>query len=71
MMRWDWDYNPHRQRWETYRVPMDWPFGLYRWLHETFGPTLAEDDNSGWDYIGGHIYLYREDYVTAFLLRWS
>ena len=69
-MRWLWDYNPRYQRWETYRIPMDWPFGLYSWLLETFGATLSEDDNSGWDYIGGHIYLYREDYVTAFLLRW-
>lgn len=68
---WLWDYNSKRHRWETYRQPIDWPFGLYGWLREAFGPTLDEDENSGWDYIGGHIYLYREDYVTAFMLRWS
>lgn len=70
-MRWLWDYNPRYQRWETYLEPMNWPFELYGWLLEAFGSPLSEDDNSGWDYIGGHIYLYRKEYVTAFLLRWS
>jgi hypothetical protein len=69
--QWLWDYNPARQRWETYRQPANWPFGLYDWLHEAFGDPLSEDPNSDWDYTGGHIYLYREDYITAFLLRWA
>ena len=68
---WFWDYHPQRQRWETYRIPMDWPFGLYGWLFENFGNNLGMDSDSGWDYHGGWIYIYREDYVTAFMLRWS
>lgn len=69
--KWQWDYHPGRQRWETYREPMLWPFGLYGWLREAFGNPLWEDSNSEWDYQGGWIYFYREDYVTAFLLRWA
>jgi hypothetical protein len=64
--KWHWDYNPSRQRWETYRQPMDWPFGLYGWLLTTFGET--GDD---WDYLGGWIYIYRKDYLMLFELRWS
>ena len=69
--QWLWDYNPRHQRWETYRQPIDWPFGLYGWLREAFGNPRSEDASSEWDYTGGHIYLYREDYVTVFLLKWS
>lgn len=68
---WLWDYNPARQRWETYRMPANWPYGLYGWLREAFGSPLSEDPNSDWDYTGGHIYLYRENYVTMFLLKWA
>lgn len=68
---WLWYYNPARHRWETYRMPADWPCDMYKWLNETFGPPLRVDKNSWWDHYGGHLYLYSEDYVTAFLLRWS
>ena len=66
---WDWEYHPGRVRWETYRTPMDWPAGLYDWLNSTFGrPGI---DRSGWDYHGGWIYLYKEQYLTMFMLRWA
>ena len=67
---WRWDYNPTRQRWETYRIPMDWPVGLYGWLFENFGNNLGMDSDSTWDYSGGWIYFYEEKNVTAFQLRW-
>lgn len=68
---WLWDYNPARQRWETYRQPMDWPYGLYGWLFENFGNNLGMDSNSTWDYHGGWIYFYDEKNITAFTLKWS
>ena len=70
---WRFEYNPDKKRWETYRTPIDWPFGLYGWLWELGNPLsdLAGNESSGWDYHGGHIYFYDEKLVTAFLLRWS
>lgn len=71
---WHWDYHPTKFRWETYRQPIDWPFGLWGWLFENFGKPIREtvdDEVADWDYQGGWIYLYREDYVTMFVLKWS
>ena len=70
---WRFDYNPSQERWETYRTPIDWPFGLYRWLWTLGNPLsdLAGNESSVWDYHGGYIYFYDEKLVTAFLLRWS
>ena len=68
---WWWDYNPTRRRWETYRIPMDWPVGLYGWLFENFGNNLGMDSNSTWDYQGGWIYFYDEKNITAFTLKWA
>ena len=64
---WRFDYNPKRERWETYRIPQDWPYELFGWLHRTFGYP----DVMTWDYHGGWIYFYDEKLVTAFMLRWS
>ena len=70
---WRFDYNPGKERWETYRTPIDWPFGLYGWLWALGNPLsdLAGEKSSGWDYHGGWIYFYDEKLVTAFMLRWS
>ena len=71
--RWRFDYNSLRERWETYRMPIDWPEGLYKWLWELGHPGTDPDTGvySGWDYHGGWIFLYDEKLVTAFMLRWS
>ena len=68
---WRFDYHPARQRWETYRMPIDWPPSLYKWLFDNFGLNLGMDAESDWDYHGGWIYFYNEKLVTAFMLRWS
>lgn len=68
---WRWEYNATKNRWETYREPMHWPFGLYGWLFEAFGLNLGVDSESTWDYHGGWIYFYQEKNVTAFLMRWA
>jgi hypothetical protein len=70
---WVWGYNPMRDRWETYRQPSDWPPGLFEWLYRTFGHPLDAESNAWgeWDFCGGWIYIYREDYLSLFLLRWS
>ena len=72
--KWVFDYNSNRERWETYRQPLDWPDGVYSWLWRTFGhPGCDPEDGviSGWDYHGGWIYFYKEEHVSAFLLKWS
>jgi hypothetical protein len=69
--KWVFDYHPRKGRWETYRIPQDWPPGLYKWLFDTFGLNLGMDSASDWDYHGGWIYLYKEEYVLLFTLRWS
>ncbi len=70
---WRIEYNPSKERWETYRTPIDWPHGLYGWLWEFGNPLcdLAGAESSSWDYHGGWIYFYDEKLVTAFLLRWA
>lgn len=69
--QWRIDHRPDRGRWETYRNPGDWPGGLYQWLFETFGLNQGMDRDSGWEYHGGWIYFYKEEHVSAFLLRWA
>mgnify|MGYP003349709513 FL=1 len=70
---WRFDYHPARQRWETYRTPIDWPEGLYGWLWAIGNPLcdLAGKKSSGWDYHGGWIYFYQEECASLFLLRWA
>lgn len=71
---WRFDYYPARKRWETYRTALDWPSELYGWLYRTFGHPGTDPETgvySGWDYHGGWIYLYKEEYVSAFLLKWK
>jgi hypothetical protein len=68
---WRFDYHTVHHRWETYRIVVDWPTGLHKWLFDTFGPTRSMDSNSDWDYYGGWIYFYDEKYITMFLLRWA
>jgi hypothetical protein len=68
---WRWEYDPERECWKTYRIPMDWPHGLYSWLFETFGNNIGMDSDSPWDYHGGWIYFYKEECVTLFNLRWA
>ena len=72
--QWRIDYRPDRDRWETYRTPIDWPKELYGWLWQTFGHPGTDPDtgeHSGWDYHGGRIYFSSEDHVSMFLLKWS
>ena len=64
---WRFDYHPNRRRWETYRLPLDWPEGLYKWLNETFD----RPGDGSWDYHGGWIYFYDERCLTLFTLRWA
>jgi hypothetical protein len=74
MNEWRFDFNPKRERWETYRTPKDWPFELWGWLHDTFGHPGTDPDSgeySGWDYHGGWIYIYKEEVLLMFKLRWS
>ena len=71
---WNIKHRPDRGRWETYRIPQDWPFDLYKWLWNSFGHPGTDPDtgvHSGWDYHGGWIYFYDEKWVNAFLLRWA
>lgn len=77
---WDFRYNQKLSRWETYRNPRDWPGGLHDWLVENFGPTFFAVKKFGqcralergeWDTHGGWIYLYKEEQVVLFNLRWS
>ncbi len=70
---WKFNYNPTRQRWETYRTPIDWPHDLYGWLWALGNPGSdpAGEDYCVWDYRGGYIYFYDEKLVTMFILRWS
>ena len=69
--KWTFDYHPTSFRWETYRQPLDWPEQLFPWLTETFGYPGPAEKNGNWDYHGGWIYLYREECLTAFMLKWS
>lgn len=70
---WKWDYYPERERWETYRLPLDWPFGLWGWLWGQGHPGTDPDTGkqSGWDYHGGWIYIYDEKILMLFKLTWS
>jgi hypothetical protein len=70
---WQWDYHPQRERWETYRAPIDWPAGLWGWLWEHGHPGTDPDSGeySGWDYHGGWIYIYDKEILMMFKLRWS
>jgi hypothetical protein len=70
---WRFDYNSREERWETYRTPIDWPFGLHGWLWELGNPLsdLAGNESSVWDYHGGWIYFYNKESVVLFLLKWS
>ena len=72
--KWEFDYQPDHERWVTYRIPIDWPFGLHGWLWELGNPLsdlAGGGPHSNWDYRGGWIYFYDEKLVTAFLLKWS
>ena len=69
---WRWDYHPQRSRWETYRTPIDCPFGLWNWLWEHGHPGTDPEtgEHGGWDYHGGWIYIYDEQILLLFKLRW-
>lgn len=64
---WVFAYNPNLQRWETYRNPQTWSYELTAWMYQTFGPPSRDN---GWDYHGGSLYFWREDYKNWFTLRW-
>lgn len=56
----------------AYRQTDSWPDGLLGWLYNTFGkPGEVINGVIQWDYIGGNIYLYKEEFVTLFLIRWA
>lgn len=56
----------------TYCQTEDWPKELRQWLCNTLGKPSKRYKNKElkWDYLGNNIYLYKEEYVTLFLLRW-
>ena len=66
-LTWRINHRPDRERWETYRSPVDWPYELYGWLHRSFGVP----NNTTWEYHGGWIYFYDEKCVTMYSLRWQ
>jgi hypothetical protein len=71
---WRFEKSQRGNHWQTYRLPLDWPEGLYGWLWDTFGHPGYHPDtgkHSGWDFHGGWIYFFDEEYVVVFLLRWS
>lgn len=70
---WLFDYHEKRMRWESYRNPLDWG-EVYEWLWTTFGHPGTDPVTgitSDWDYHGGWLYLYNEQALLMFKLRWS
>lgn len=46
---------------------------IYTWCWETFGHPATDPDTGeygGWNYHGGWIYFYKEEYATMYTLRW-
>ena len=51
-----------------YRIPIDWPEDLFNWLIDNFGRPNSSDK---WDMHGGWIYIYKEECLSMFMLKWS
>lgn len=66
---WRWKYDERNTRWTTYRHPGDWPAELYDWLYDTFGMPGRIPGN--WGYHSGWLFIYKEELLTLFKLRWS
>jgi hypothetical protein len=76
-------HRPDRDRWEMYFSVNDpssntkqvhgWCWNMHEWCWNTFGPNgfITHTHDRHWDYHGGWLYLYKEKYVTMFILRWS
>ena len=65
---WRVDHRPEYGRWETYRIPIDWPDDMFNWLIDNFGRPNSSDK---WDLQGGWIYFYKEECASMFMLKWS
>ena len=69
-------YCPEKERWEMYFSPntqSDIIKQVHEWCWNTFGPDgfITNTHDRHWQYYGGLLYLYKEKYVTMFILRWS
>lgn len=63
-----------RNRWEVY-ISLTSPWSeVWNWCWQTFGHPGTDPDTgqmSSWDYAGGWIYLFDEESVLIFTMRWS
>ena len=67
-------HRPDRDRWEMHfslTTPGSEINQVHEWCWNTFGPIGLGKLYLNWDYHGGWLYLYKEKYVTMFLLKWS
>ena len=63
-----WKIKHVRNHSELYRNPDAWPKDLLSWLLRCCGEPHW---GKSWDYIGGTIYFWNENLLTAFLLKWD
>lgn len=68
---------PDRNRWEIHFSLTD-PTSkfqeVWEWCWQTFGHPGTDPDTgaySGWNYHGGWIYIFDEESVLIFTMRWS
>jgi hypothetical protein len=69
-------HRPDRDRWEMHfslTTPGSKIKQVQEWCWNTFGPNglITHTHDRHWDYHGGWVYLYKEQYVTMFTLKWS
>ena len=69
-------HRPELDRWELHfslTTPGSNIKQVHEWCWDTFGPNgfITNTHDQHWDYLGGWLYLYKEKYVTLFLLKWS
>jgi hypothetical protein len=69
-------HRPDRDRWEMHfslNTPDSKINQVQEWCWNTFGPNglITHTHDRHWDYHGGWLFLYKEQHVTMFILRWS
>ena len=69
-------HRPELDRWDMHfslTTPGSNIKQVHEWCWDTFGPNgfITHTHDQHWDYLGGWLYLYKEKYVTLFLLKWS
>lgn len=65
---WNFTHNNKRARWEAYKNPAEWNSGIISWLYTSFGEPGR--NNGSWDHHGGWLYIYSEEALVIFKLRW-